>query len=74
MAVLNGALAPRMVELRPEQRGLLPIDNWGFAVIDANNLYGLACGFSLEPADVMESVIQGSSAAWDAIQKPKSGR
>ncbi|GAG20248.1 unnamed protein product, partial [marine sediment metagenome] len=32
------------------------------------------CGFSVEPVDVTESVIQASSAALKAIQKLKTER
>jgi heterodisulfide reductase subunit A len=74
MVVLNGALAPRMRQLKPEQRGRLSLDSCGFVVKGGNSVSGFACGFSLEPADVTESVIQGSSAAWDTIQKPKPER
>ena len=74
MVVLNGALEPRMHELKPEQRDRLSLDRCGFVMKGGNSVTGFACGFSLAPADVMESVIQGSSAAWDVIQKTRLER
>ena len=74
MVVLNGALKPSIRELKPEQRDRLSLDHWGFVKEGGDSISNFACGFSLAPADVMESVIQASSAAWDVIQKSRPER
>ncbi len=74
MVVLNGALEPWLRQMDPEQKGIPSFDNHGFLVVEGNGISHLGCGFSVEPVDITESVIQASSAALKAIQKRKTER
>jgi heterodisulfide reductase subunit A len=74
IVILNGALEPRLRQLNLGLKDRLSVDGYGFLAKEGNGVSSLACGFSLEPADVMESVIQASSAALKAIQKPRDER
>jgi len=74
MVVLNGALEPWLRQGDPERRATPLLDNHGFLSREGNGASSIACGFSVEPVDVIESVIQASSAALKAIQKHKTER
>ena len=74
MVVLNGALEPWLRQMDLEKKGIPSFDNHGFLAVEGNGISNLGCGFSVEPVDITESVIQASSAALKAIQKRKTER
>jgi heterodisulfide reductase subunit A len=62
MVVLNGNLRPSQVQTVEGSRGP-SLDSEGFVDTTRDDLSQFAGGFTLEPADIAEAVIQGSSAA-----------
>ncbi|MBN2516466.1 MAG: CoB--CoM heterodisulfide reductase iron-sulfur subunit A family protein [Deltaproteobacteria bacterium] len=62
MVVLNGNLRPSQAQTVEGARGP-SLDSEGFVDTTRDDLSRFAGGFTLEPADIAESVIQGSSAA-----------
>lgn len=63
MVVLNGNLQPSLVQtVEGDMRGP-SLDSEGFVDTTRDDLSRHAGGFTLEPVDITESVIQGSSAA-----------
>ena len=69
MVVLNGNLASSLTEDR-DCSSPVTLDHNGFFSADEES-QGIACGFSREPADIAEAVIQASSAAINAM--PRTG-
>ena len=74
IVVLNGALEPSLRQLNSELSDGLSLDDNGFLAKEGKGVSNLGCGFSLGPADVMESVIQASSAALKAARKSRAPR
>ena len=77
IVILNGNIQPSLIQLRPEQphKAAAPsIDEEGFFISDSGETSDFACGFSLEPADVAESVIQASAAAMSVMNKESDQR
>ena len=63
MVVLNGNLQPSLVQTVEDGTKGPSLDSEGFVDTTRDDLSRFAGGFTLEPADMAESVIQGSSAA-----------
>lgn len=68
MVVLNGNLQPSLAQTVEGSRGP-SLDSEGFVDTTRDDLSRFAGGFTLEPADIAESVIQGSSAAINVATK-----
>jgi heterodisulfide reductase subunit A len=69
MVVLNGNLQPSLA--RTVEKGMRgpSLDSEGFVDTTRDDLSRFAGGFTLEPADIADSVIQGSSAAINVATK-----
>ena len=63
MVVLNGNIRSSLTGKDNEKHHEPALTGDGFVNPGADDIIGFACGFSMEPADVAESVIQASSAA-----------
>lgn len=71
MVVLNGNLRPSPAQTVEGARGP-SLDSEGFVDTTSDDLSRFAGGFTLEPADIAESVIQASSAAMKVAAKNES--
>ena len=67
MVVLNGALEPSLCPVRSDSAEIPVRDKQGFLGEERHE--NLGCGFIVEPADVVDSVIQASSAVFKAIRR-----
>ena len=67
MVVLNGNIGSSLKKKDQEKNISPALSGDGFVDIEAGEISRFSCGFSTEPADVAESVIQASSAAVRAI-------
>ncbi|MEN6319569.1 MAG: 4Fe-4S binding protein [Syntrophaceae bacterium] len=63
MVVLNGNIRSSLAGANSEEHCLPTLTGDGFVNPESDDISRFACGFSREPADVAESVIQASSAA-----------
>jgi heterodisulfide reductase subunit A len=67
MVVLNGNIGSSLKKKDQDKYFSPTLSGDGFVNPEANGISCFSCGFSAEPADVAESVIQASSAAVKAI-------
>ncbi len=67
MVVLNGNLSPSPVGAEREKGDLPSLTAEGFVNGEGDDISRLACGFTREPADVAESVIQASAMAMKTL-------
>ncbi len=67
MVVLNGNIGSSLKKTDQEEHFSPALSGDGFVKPDSDDISRFACGFSMEPSDVAESVIQASSAAVKAI-------
>lgn len=67
MVVLNGNIGSSLKKKNQETHFSPSLSCDGFVNPEADEIFRFSCGFSAEPADVAESVIQASSAAVRAI-------
>jgi heterodisulfide reductase subunit A-like polyferredoxin len=63
MVILNGNIRSSLVGTDNEKPCSPALTEDGFVNRESDGISRFACGFSMEPADVAESVIQASSAA-----------
>jgi hypothetical protein len=74
MVVLNGNLQPSLIQTVEEGIRGPSLDSEGFVDTTRDDLSRFAGGFTLEPADIAESVIHGSSAAINVATKTRYQR
>lgn len=67
MVVLNGNIRPSLARADIEKRCSPALTEDGFVNPESDDISRFACGFSMEPSDVAESVIQASSTAIKAL-------
>lgn len=67
MVVLNGNVRSSLVGANSEEHCLPSLTGDGFVNAESDDMSRFACGFSREPADVAESVIQASAVAMKAL-------
>jgi len=68
MVVLNGNLQASLAPAVETEQAIPILDGDGFVAEQGQGASQHACGFSREPADVAEAVIQASSAAMQALK------
>jgi heterodisulfide reductase subunit A-like polyferredoxin len=67
MVVLNGNIGSSLKRRDQEKHFSPALSGDGFVNSESDEISRFSCGFSAEPADVAESVIQASSAAVKSI-------